>query len=226
MDAVSSRASGAALRGFLWFFAVIFIPAWTLDYWQGWAFFLTLASCTSLATIYIARTDKTLLASRLKIGPKAETNVRQKIITAIGAPLFVSAIVIMVLDHRFGWSLAVPATMSIVGDILAALGILMYFLVVRENRYAAATVEVVEGQTVVSTGLYAVVRHPMYAGAVVVLIGMPLALASWWGLVFIPLFIGLLAGRLLDEEAFLSRHLAGYRDYMQTVRYRLAPFVW
>lgn len=216
----------AALRGFLWFFALIFIPAWTLDYWQGWAFFLTLAICTSLVTIYIARTDKNLLESRLNIGPKAEKTARQKIITSMGAPLFVAAIVIMVLDHRFGWSPAVPAIIAISGDILAALGILIYFCVVKENRYAAAAVDVVEGQTVVSTGPYALVRHPMYAGAIVVLIGMPLALASWWGLLFLPLFIALLAGRLLHEETFLSRNLPGYPEYMLKVRYRLVPYVW
>jgi protein-S-isoprenylcysteine O-methyltransferase Ste14 len=223
---VTVRAIFAALRGFLWFFAVIFIPAWTFDYWQGWAFFLTLATSTSLATIYIARTDKKLLESRLNIGPKAEKTATQKIITALGVPVNVAAIVTMVLDHRFGWSPPVPALASIVGDILGALGILMYFLVVRENRYAAAAVQVVEGQTVVSTGPYAVMRHPMYAGAIVVLIGMPLALASWWGILFLPLFIGLLAWRLLNEEAFLSKNLAGYPEYMQRVKYRLVPYLW
>jgi len=226
MDTLSSRAIRAALRGLLWFFAVIFIPAWTLNYWQGWAFFLTLVICTSLATIYIARNDKKLLESRLNIGPKAEKTTSQKIITTLGAPLFVVAIVIMVLDHRFGWSPSVPGIVAILGDILAALGILMYFFVVKENRYAAAAVEVVEGQTVVSTGLYAVMRHPMYAGAIMVLIGMPLALASWWGLLFLPLFTGLLAGRLLHEESFLSNNLLGYSAYMLRVRYRLVPYVW
>ena len=113
MDTTSYRAIRAALRGFVLFFGVIFIPAWTLDYWQGWAFFLTLAICTSLATIYMARNDKQLLESRLNIGPAAETTTAQKIVTALGAPLFVVAIVTMVLDHRFGWSPSVPAIVSI-----------------------------------------------------------------------------------------------------------------
>jgi protein-S-isoprenylcysteine O-methyltransferase Ste14 len=226
MDATSYRATRAALRGFVLFFGVIFIPAWTLDYWQGWAFFLTLAICTSLATIYMARNDKQLLESRLNIGPAAETTTAQKIVTALGAPLFVVAIVTMVLDHRFGWSPPVPAIVSICGDSLGALGILVYFLVVRENRFAGAAIGVVEGQTVVTTGPYAVTRHPMYSGAIVVLTGMPLALGSWWGLLFVPLFIGLLAARLLHEESFLSKNLPGYTDYMQQVRYRLAPYVW
>jgi protein-S-isoprenylcysteine O-methyltransferase Ste14 len=136
------------------------------------------------------------------------------------------AFVIMVFDHRFGWSPAVPAALSIFGDVLAALGILIYFLVVKENRYAAATVDVAEGQTVVSTGPYAFVRHPMYAGAILVFVGAPLALGSWWGLLLIPLVIAVFALRLLSEEKFLRQNLAGYADYAQSVRYRLVPYIW
>ena len=142
MDSLFLHAIRAALFGFVWFFAVIFIPAWTLNYWQGWAFFLTLGLFTSLATIYIALHDKRLLERRINMGPTAEKTSTQKIITAIGAPLFIGAIVIMVFDHRFGWSPAVPACVSVLGDALAALGILIYYFVVRENRYAAAAVVV------------------------------------------------------------------------------------
>jgi len=140
--------------------------------------------------------------------------------------LFVVATVIMVLDHRFGWSPFVPCYISISGNILAALGILMYFFVVRENRYAAAAVKVVEGQTVVCTGPYAIIRHPMYTGAILVFIGMPLALGSWWGLLFALLFIGGFVWRLLHEETFLSINLPGYTEYMCRVRYRLVPYIW
>jgi protein-S-isoprenylcysteine O-methyltransferase Ste14 len=98
--------------------------------------------------------------------------------------------------------------------------------VVKVNRYAASTIEVVEGQTVVSTGPYAIVRHPMYSGAILVFLGTPLALGSWWGLLFMPLFIGWFAWRILDEERFLRANLRGYDEYMRTVRYRLAPHVW
>jgi protein-S-isoprenylcysteine O-methyltransferase Ste14 len=220
------RAIRAALGGFAWFFAVIFVPAWTLDYWQGWVFFLTLAILTSAATIYIAGTDKALLESRMRMGPTAEKSPIQKMITTLGALAFVAAIVVMVLDHRFNWSPAVPTSVSIFGDALAALGIAVYVFVVRENRYAAATIDVVEGQAVVSTGLYAIVRHPMYTGAILVFIGAPLALGSWWGLLSVPVFVAGFAWRLLDEERFLREHLAGYTEYMHKVRYRLAPFVW
>lgn len=226
MDSLTGRAFRAAIFGFIWFFAVIFIPAWTIKYWQGWAFFVTLAACTSLATIYIALHDKKLLESRMNMGPTAEKASIQKFITALGLPLFIAAIVIMVFDHRFGWSPAVPDYLSILGDALAALGILIYFFVVKENCYAAASVRVVEGQMVVSTGPYTVVRHPMYASALLVFVGMPLALGSWWGMVSVPLFIAGFAWRLLEEEKFLTQNLSGYSEYMHSVPYRLVPCVW
>lgn len=226
MEKLYLRAIRGALVGFIWFFAVIFVPAWTLTYWQGWAFFLTISICTTLATIYIALHDKQLLESRLRAGPRAETTSAQKMITAIGMPVFVASIVIMVFDHRFGWSSAMPAWLSLFADALVALGILMYFFVVRENRFAASTVQVAEGQTVVSTGPYAIVRHPMYAGAILVFVGMPLALGSWWGFLFVPLFVAGFAWRLLDEERFLGANLPGYADYTRKVSYRVIPYVW
>jgi protein-S-isoprenylcysteine O-methyltransferase Ste14 len=226
MDHLCLRAICGTLAGALAFFAVIFIPAWTLDYWQGWAFFLTLMVSTTLVTIYMARHDRPLLESRLRMGPTVEKTVVQKIITSVGQLVFVGAFVIMIFDHRFRWSPVVPAYLSILGDVLGALGILIYFFVIRENRFAAATVDVVEGQTVVSTGPYATVRHPMYAGAILVFIGAPLALGSWWGLLLTPIFIGGLAWRLLDEEKYLREHLPEYAEYARTVRYRLLPRIW
>jgi len=175
------RASWGTLAGAMVFFAAIFIPAWTLGYWQGWAFFLTLMISTTFVTIYMALYDKPLLASRLRMGPTVEKTAVQKITTSVGLLVVGSMFAIMPLDHRFGWSPAVPAYLSILGDVFGALGILIYFLVIKENRFAAATVDVVEGQSVVSTGPYAIVRHPMYAGAILVFLGTPLALGSWWG---------------------------------------------
>jgi protein-S-isoprenylcysteine O-methyltransferase Ste14 len=226
MDKLYQRTIRAALRGFVWFFAVIFIPAWTLAYWQGWAFFLTLSVSASLATAWMALHNKKLLESRLRMGPAVEKTRIQKVITALGAPVFVGAIVVMVLDHRLRWSPAVPAFVSILGDGMAASGILIYFFVIRENSYAASTVDVAEGQLVVATGPYAIVRHPMYAGAILVFLGMPFALGSWWGLLTVPLFVGGFAWRLLNEEKLLRANLPGYSDYMLKVRYRLAPYVW
>jgi protein-S-isoprenylcysteine O-methyltransferase Ste14 len=226
MDPLYRRAILGTLVGAAAFFAVIFIPAWTLDYWQGWAFFLTLMISTALVTIHMARHDKPLLESRLRMGPTVEKTAVQKTITSVGRPVLVGAFVIMVFDHRFGWSPAVPAYLSILGDVLGALGILIYFFVIRENRFAAATVDVVGGQTVVSTGPYAIVRHPMYAGAILVFVGAPLALGSWWGLLLTPLFVAGFAWRLLDEEKYLRERLPGYAEYTRMVPYRLLPYIW
>ena len=226
MDHLYFRAIRATLAGTVAFLAVIFIPAGTIAYWRGWAFAGTLSVSAMLVTIYLALHDEQLLERRLRAGPAAEKTAAQKVITDAGLMVFVLGLVIMVLDHRFGWSPRVPPMISILGDALGALGILVYFLVVRENRYAAATIEVVEGQTVVSTGPYAIVRHPMYSGAILTLLGAPLALGSWWGLLFAPLFIGWFAWRLLNEERFLRANLEGYDAYMRATPLRLAPHVW
>jgi len=134
-------------------------------------------------------------------------------------------LVFPVLDHRFGWS-SVPASVSVLGDALIALAFLFIFFVFKENSYGASTIQIAEGQTVVSTGPYALVRHPMYAGALVMLIGTPLALGSWWGLFAVLLILPVLIWRLLDEERFLRQNLAGYAEYQTKVKYRLLPFIW
>ena len=226
MDALDRRALRGSIIGNAVFFALIFGPAGTLNYWQGWAFFLTLALSTALVTLYMARHDRQLLERRLRMGPKAEKTQVQKIILGVSAAVYPIAFIIMVLDHRFGWSPAVPAWLSLVCDGLGALGLYIYFLVVRENRYAAATVEVREGQTVVSTGPYAIVRHPMYSGAILVLLAAPVALGSWWGLIFTPVFVLSFAWRLLNEERYLAENLPGYTQYIRKMRYRLLPYLW
>ncbi len=124
---------------------------------------------------------------------------------------FIAMLVFPVLDHRFGWS-PVPASVSVLGDALIALGFLFIFFVFRENSYGASTIQIAKGQTVISTGPYALVRHPMYAGALVMLVGIPLALGSWWG--------------LFALERFLRQNLPGYTEYQTKVKYRLLPFIW
>jgi protein-S-isoprenylcysteine O-methyltransferase Ste14 len=220
------RAIRATLSGGIAFFMLIFLPAWTLDYWQGWVFLGTFMLPLTLITVWMAVYDTELLERRLRGGPRAERTAVQKRFTAVAPFVGIVAVVIMVFDHRFGWSPAVPAWLSLVGDALVALGIAIYFLVIRANRFAAATVEIAEGQIVVSTGPYAVVRHPMYAGAILFLVGAPIALGSWWGFLFTPLFIGGLVWRLLNEEKFLNTNLPGYTEYGREVRYRLVPHIW
>lgn len=220
------RAVLSTIGGFVALFGVIFIPAWTLDYWQGWVFFATLGISSTAVTVYIAIHNPKLFASRVTMGPGAEKRRTQKTITTVGMPVFVAAFVAMVFDHRFGWSPAVPAWISIAGDIFIVLGLYVYYLVTKENSYAAATVGVVEGQTVCSTGPYARVRHPMYAGALLVFVGAPLALGSWWGLLIVPVAFAGFAWRLMDEETMLTNDLPGYAEYLRQVRYRLVPYVW
>ncbi len=226
MATLAFRVIRAALLGTVVFFAVIFLPAGTLEYWQGWVVFGTFAGLSSLTTVYLALFDPQLLERRLRAGPTAEQTSAQKVITAVGSVVFIGSLVGSILDHRFGWSPAVPAWLSLLGDAFGVLGFLIYFLVIRANRYAASTVEVATGQPVVSTGPYAIVRHPMYAGAILMLVWMPLALGSWWGLLSTPLFVGWFVWRLLDEEQVLRAHLPGYPAYMGRVRYRLVPYIW
>ena len=133
--------------------------------------------------------------------------------------------VVSALDHRFGWS-PVPTAICLVGAVLVAVGLEVIALVVIQNSYAAATVRVEAGQTVVSTGLYGLVRHPMYTGNVIMMVGIPLALGSYWGLVFVVPGLIVLASRIRDEEKLLQKDLHGYREYTQKVRYRLVPRMW
>jgi protein-S-isoprenylcysteine O-methyltransferase Ste14 len=128
-------------------------------------------------------------------------------------------------DHRFGWS-QVPLTIILMGDALIAFSFVLFFIVFKVNTYGASTIQIVEGQKVISTGPYALVRHPMYAGALPLLIGVPLALGSWWGLCVAVLLVPVLIWRLLDEERFLIKNLPGYTDYCRKVRYHLVPFIW
>ncbi|HEU5256082.1 MAG TPA: isoprenylcysteine carboxylmethyltransferase family protein, partial [Vicinamibacterales bacterium] len=138
---------------------------------------------------------------------------------------FFSLIVLSVLDYRFAWSRVAP-WVSILGDVVILLSFLFIFWVVRVNSFAASNIRVEKEQTVIDTGPYAHVRHPMYAGAIWLFVGMPLALGSWWSLALIVPFMPVLLWRLLDEEKILQRDLPGYTQYMRKVRFRLVPFVW
>ena len=158
-------------------------------------------------------------------GPTAEKEPRQKIILVLANIGFASTIVVPALDHRHSWS-RVPTPVVVLGDALVALGFTIVFLVFRENTFASAVIEVADEQAVVDRGPYALVRHPMYAGALLLLAGTPLALGSFWGLLsFVPLACTIV-WRLLDEERFLSGHLPGYSAYLAKTRYRLIPRVW
>ncbi|MGB8386500.1 MAG: isoprenylcysteine carboxylmethyltransferase family protein [Mycobacterium sp.] len=204
---------------------MLFLPAWTFDYWQAWVFLAVFTLSTWLPSIYLMRTNPAALQRRMHVGPKAETRPVEKVVI-VGSFLSLAAMtVVSVLGHRFGWS-PVPAMISWVGDGLVAIGLGVAMLVVVQNSYAAATVTVEAGQRLVTTGLYGLVRHPMYTGNVIMMVGIPLALGSYWGLLLVvPGLVGLVF-RIFDEEKLLEQELDGYREYAQRVRYRLVPHVW
>ena len=225
MNTLQFRAFRASIIGLLAMAALLFVPAGTFDYWQAYLFMAVFAGASAAITVYLAIKDPKLLERRMKAGPTAEKQTTQKIIMVFALLGFVALLVVPALDRRFMWS-PVPPYVSLIGNFLVALGFLLVYFVIRENSYAASTIQVAEGQTVISTGPYAVVRHPMYAGALPLLIGTPLALGSWAGLIALALFMPALIWRLLDEERFLHEHLLGYTEYTRKVRYRLLPFVW
>jgi protein-S-isoprenylcysteine O-methyltransferase Ste14 len=221
--AIQAIASG--LIGLVVFGLLVFWPAGTFDYWQGWAFIAVFAASTMIPSLYLAAKNPAALERRMQAGPAAETRPLQKLIISFAFVSLGATIVVSALDFRFGWS-SVPAAISVIGDVLVALGLGISMIVTIQNGYAAANVKVESGQDLVSTGLYGVVRHPMYFGNVVLMIGIPLALGSYWGLLFVIPGLAVLATRILDEEKVLTQQLAGYRDYAQRVHYRLVPYVW
>lgn len=207
------------------FLACLFIPAGTIDYWQAWVFFIVFEASGQGLGVYFLVHDRKVLQRRMEIGPTAEKEPAQKIISALFLAGFVVMLIFPALDHRYGWS-SVPAYLSVIGDVLVAISLLANIPILKANKYAASTIRVEEGQSVVSTGPYAWVRHPMYSVVMILLVGIPLALGSWLGLLWAIAFFPVLVWRLLDEEKFLHKNLPGYEEYTQKVRYRLIPHVW
>ena len=176
-------------------------------------------------TIYVGVTNPAALRRRMNAGPSHETRPLQKIVsTGVGLTFF-ALLVAAGLDHRFGWS-TVPTALVFVGNVLVAIGLGIAMLVVVQNSYAAANITVEADQTVVSTGLYGLVRHPMYFGSLIMMVGTSLALGSYWGLVMVAVMAMLFAIRIFDEEKALTDELAGYREYTRKVHSRLVPHVW
>ena len=213
------------VTGLVFFLAVLFWPAGTFDYWQAWVFLAVFVATTGVGSAYLAARYPDALARRRKAGPTAETRPAQRIIMTLTLTLVVATFVLSALDHRFGWS-QVPVWLVIAGDLLVAAGLGVTQLVIVQNNYAAATVRVEAGQPLADTGLYGWVRHPMYTGAAVMMLGTPLALDSWWGLLGVLASAPVIVARIRDEERMLSEELVGYPEYMTRVRYRLVPYLW
>jgi protein-S-isoprenylcysteine O-methyltransferase Ste14 len=205
--------------------ALLFLSAGTLDYWQAWTFLVAYAAASLAITLYLMKYDPQLLARRVSGGPGAEKLLMQKLIMAVTSLGFIAIPIVAGFDHRLGWS-QMPAAVALGSDGLMLLGWLAVFFVFKENSFASATIEVAPDQKVISTGPYALVRHPMYSGGLVLLFAIPIALGSWWGVLIMGALLPALVWRLFDEEKFLTRNLPGYTEYQRQVRYRLVPGVW
>lgn len=204
---------------------VLFAAAGTIRYWQGWVFLAVYFAASIAISVYLIECDPALLARRMRGGPFAEEEPAQKVINAITSLCFIALIALPGVDHRFGWS-DVPPAAVLAGNLLVLLGWLGIFAVFRVNSFSSSTIELAPDQRVISTGPYALVRHPMYAAALMMVLGIPIALGSWWSILLVVAMIPVLIWRLLDEERFLARCLPGYAEYMGRVRYRLLPGVW
>jgi protein-S-isoprenylcysteine O-methyltransferase Ste14 len=220
IQTLSTFLIGAIALGVL-----LFLPAWTFNYWQAWVFIVVFMTSVNVIGLYLALKDPALLERRKKFGPTQEQSLAQKIAISIGVLALLGVFVFCAFAHRFGWS-PVPAYGSLAGDALVMLGLFINLLVFKENTYGGSTIETVVDQKVISTGPYALVRHPMYAGVLVMIAGIPLALDAWWGLAIIAVAVPALIWRILDEEKLLKKDLPGYVEYSQKVRYRLVPYLW
>jgi protein-S-isoprenylcysteine O-methyltransferase Ste14 len=225
MKTLHQQLTRSSVLGSLTLFLLLFIPAGTLHYWQGWAYIATFVVCSSTYTVYLARHDPALLKRRTEGGISREKERTQKVVMAFLYPICVALVVTPPLDVRFGWS-NMPWYLCVFGDALVIVSFHLFLSVSKVNTYAAANIRVEEGQKVISTGMYRVVRHPMYLGALFLLVGTPVALGSWWTLFLIPISLPILVVRILNEEKVLVRDLRGYAEYQRKVTTRLIPFVW
>lgn len=205
--------------------ALLFASAGTIRWWNGWVYLALFVGLSAVITADLLRRDPALLERRMKGGPTAEKRPQQRLIMLGASVGFIALLVVPALDYRFDWS-RMPLIVVFLGQLMFVFGFGFIGRVYQENTYTSATIEVAAGQRVISTGPYAIVRHPMYASALVYVIGTPLALGSWVGLLAVVFMAPLLVWRLLDEERMLARELPGYTEYQQRVRYRLIPNVW
>ena len=204
----------------LW--AILFIPAGTLAYWEAWLYLAILLIPMFVVFRYLLKNDPQLLERRMQM---REREVAQRRIITLSYLYFLAAFTLPGFDRRWGWS-DVPPLVVIAADLVVMLGYGMFFLVLRENQYAARTIQVEQGQRVISSGPYALVRHPMYLGVTLMYLASPLALGSYWALFPALLIVPILVARIINEEKVLERDLAGYREYKQITKYRLLPGVW
>lgn len=201
---------------------MLFLPAWTLDYPGAWLFIALLFVPMLIMGVVLAVKAPSLLEKRLN---NKEKEKAQRGVVALSGLMFPLGFVLSALDFRFGWS-SVPLWAVITASALFLVGYAAYAEVMRENAYLSRTVEMQQGQTVISTGLYGVVRHPMYLATLLMFLPMPLILGSLWGLIPFLLYPVVIVIRILNEEKILTEGLEGYAEYKTKVKYRLIPFIW
>jgi protein-S-isoprenylcysteine O-methyltransferase Ste14 len=205
--------------------AMLFVPAGSLRFWQGWLYGFVFVTATAVISIYFLKHDPKLVERRMQVGPMAEREPTQKIIMSIILVGFVLHIALPGFDYRWHWS-ALPPWLVFAANAGVALSFYVFFIVLKQNSYAASTITVEAEQPVISTGAYAIVRHPLYSGALLFLLFTPLALGSYWSLLLLVPLFPVLAWRLLDEERFLKQNLPGYVEYCHSTRFRLIPWIW
>ena len=217
LSALTKLLAGLVLLG-----ALLFLPAWTMNYPNAWLFLGILFVPMILVGLVLFFKAPELLKKRLDNKEKEKT---QRGVVALSGLMFPVGFVLSALDFRFSWS-DVPLWLVIVSAVLFLVGYGTYAEVLRENAYLSRTVEVQEGQKVISTGLYGIVRHPMYLATLLMFLPIPLILGSLWGLVPFSLYPAVIVIRILNEEKVLTDGLCGYAEYKSRVKYRLIPFVW
>ena len=217
MEALTKFACGLLLVGLL-----IFLPAGTLGYTYGWLLIGLLFVPMLIAGFVMLFKSPEFLAKRLDAREKQST---QKSVLALSGLMFVAGFVVAGLDYRYGWS-KMPVAVTVAASALFLVAYALYAEVMRENAYLSRTIKVEEGQKVVDTGMYAIVRHPMYMTTVLLFLMIPVILGSWYALIAFALYPAIIIVRLKDEEALLTRELPGYAEYKQKVKYRIIPFVW
>ena len=202
--------------------ALFFLPAGTLNYWQAWAWLATLFIPMGISLVYLLKIDPKLLERRTRTN---ETRPEQRCIIMASVVYLLIIFILPGFDVRNGWS-NVPAWLCLAADGIVLASYILYVLVLRANTYASRVIEVEQGQQVISSGPYALIRHPMYLSMILMMTASPLALGSYWAMLPSVLFILLLAARAKNEEELLKKELQGYNEYMQRTRYRLFPGVW
>ena len=220
VQAIGTFVAGAVLLGLL-----TFLPAGTLAYWQAWVFIAIFMVNISMFGVYFSIKDPALMQRRKQVRPGAQQSRLQNIVIVLATSLLVAMIVVCGLDRRFGWS-GMPAVVTWIGDGIEVFSFTIFTLVFQANSFGGSSIRVEKSQKVSDTGLYGIIRHPMYAGTIVMVIGIALGLGSWWALLILAVQLPVLAIRILDEEKLLEKDLAGYKEYKLKVRYRLIPHVW